>query len=94
MLWFQDISFVNQSFEDLPQEKKITPRISLICVLNHFLINCIHLKLLFRMYLKEMFFLKKKKNWDSLHARLNSHYEAWSYKKRSTKKITGYRKSV
>ena len=24
---------------------------------------------------------------DSLHARLNSHYEAWSYKKRSTKKI-------
>ena len=33
-------------------------------------------------------------NWDSLHARLNSHYEAWSYKKRSTKKITEYRKSV
>ena len=32
--------------------------------------------------------------WDSLHARLNSHYEAWSYKKGSTKKITGYRKSV
>ena len=25
-------------------------------------------------------------NWDSLHARLNSHYESWSYKKRSTKK--------
>ena len=24
--------------------------------------------------------------WDSLHARLNSHYEAWSYKKGSTKK--------
>ena len=33
-------------------------------------------------------------NWDSLHAKLNSYYEAWSYKKRSTKKITGYRKSV
>ena len=33
-------------------------------------------------------------NWDSLHASLNSHYEAWIYKKRSTKKITGYRKSV
>ena len=32
-------------------------------------------------------------NWDSLHTRLNSHYEAWSYKK-SIKKITGYRKSV
>ena len=24
-------------------------------------------------------------NWDSPHARLNSHYEAWSYKKKSTK---------
>ena len=33
-------------------------------------------------------------NWDSLHARLNSHHEAWSYKKRSTKKITGSRKPV
>ena len=33
-------------------------------------------------------------NWDSPHTRLNSHYEAWSYKKRSTKRITGYRKSV
>ena len=33
-------------------------------------------------------------NWDSPHARLNSHCEAWSYKKRSTKKITGYRKRV
>ena len=31
-------------------------------------------------------------NWDSSHVRLNSHYEAWTYKKRSTKKITGYRK--
>ena len=33
-------------------------------------------------------------NRNSLHARLNSHYKAWSYKKRSTKKITGYGKSV
>ena len=33
-------------------------------------------------------------NWDSVHARLNSHYEAWSYKKKSTKNIIGYRKSV
>ena len=33
-------------------------------------------------------------NWDSLHTRLKCHYESWSYKKRSTKKITGYRKSV
>ena len=26
-------------------------------------------------------------NWDSFHARLNSHFEAWSYKKRSTKRL-------
>ena len=41
-----------------------------------------------------VFFFFFKFNWDSLHAGLNSHYEAWSYKQRSTKKITGYRKSV
>ena len=33
-------------------------------------------------------------NWDSLHARLNSHHEAWSYKKKKHEKITTYRKSV
>ena len=33
-------------------------------------------------------------NWDSLHPRLNSHYEAWSYKKKKHKKIIAYRKSV
>ena len=32
-------------------------------------------------------FFKKIKNWDSLHARMNSHYKAWSYKKRSTKRL-------
>ena len=26
-------------------------------------------------------------NWNSLHARLNSHYEAWSYKKNKHEKI-------
>ena len=36
--------------------KTVIPRISLIRLLNHFLINCIQ-KLLFRMYLKEMFLL-------------------------------------
>ena len=25
-------------------------------------------------------------NWDSPHARLNSHYEAWSYKKKKVQK--------
>ena len=33
-------------------------------------------------------------NWDSLHATLNSHYKAWSYKKKEHKKIKAYRKSV
>ena len=32
---------------------------------------------------KESFFLG---GGDSLHARLNSHYEAWSYKKKEAKK--------
>ena len=33
-------------------------------------------------------------NWDSLHARLNSHYKAWSYKKKKHKKNKAYRKSI
>ena len=33
-------------------------------------------------------------NWDSLHARLNSHYKAWSYKKKKHKKFKAYGKSI
>ena len=33
-------------------------------------------------------------NWDSLHTRLNCHYNDWSYKKKKHKKIKAYRKSV
>ena len=33
-------------------------------------------------------------NWDSLHARLISHYKTWSYKNKKYKKIKVYRKSV
>ena len=33
-------------------------------------------------------------NWDSLYARLNKHYETWSYKKNKHKKIKAYRESV
>ena len=29
-------------------------------------------------------------NWDSLHAKLDSHYKAWSYKKKKCKKIKAY----
>ena len=32
--------------------------------------------------------------WDSLHARLKSHYEAWSYKKKKHKKIKTNSKPV
>ena len=32
--------------------------------------------------------------WDLLHARLNSHYKAWSYKKKKHKKIQAHRKSI
>ena len=34
-----------------------------------------------------------KKNLDSLHARLNSHYKEWSYKKKKHKRIKTHRKS-
>ena len=33
-------------------------------------------------------------NWDSLYVRLNSHYKAWSYKKRKDKKIKAYSESL
>ena len=33
-------------------------------------------------------------NCDSLHARLSSHSEAWSYKKKKHKKTKAYKKSV
>ena len=33
-------------------------------------------------------------NWDSLHARMNSYYEPWSYKKKKHKKNITYRKSL
>ena len=33
-------------------------------------------------------------NWNSLHARLNNHYKAYSYKKKKHKKIKTQRKSV
>ena len=45
----------------------------------------------------EDFFLKLHwsfLNRDSLHARLKSHYNAWSYKKKKCKKIKANRKSV
>ena len=45
-------------------------------------------------YLKNYFLLLFVFNWDSLHARVNSHYEARSYKKKKYKKIKAYRKSV
>ena len=39
---------------------------------------------------KKIFF----SNCDSLHATLNRHYDAWSYKKKKHKKITAYKKSA
>ena len=33
-------------------------------------------------------------NWDSLHAKVNTHYEAWNYKKKKHKKIKAYMKSL
>ena len=33
-------------------------------------------------------------NWNSRHARLSSHYKAWSYKEKKHKKMKAYRKSL
>ena len=33
-------------------------------------------------------------NWNSPCARLNSHYEAWNYKKNKHKNVKAYRKSL
>ena len=41
---------------------------------------------------KWLFLLKKKL--DSLHVRLDSHFKAWSYKKKKYKKIKAYGKSL
>ena len=56
--------------------------------------KAVHLRLVFTYFSKTFPILRnilpghffKKKNWDSFHARLNSHYEAWSYKKKKHKK--------
>ena len=54
--------------------KKIIPGISKICVLNHFLINHIHLKLWFRMYLKEMFLLSCR-SWEVLRFKFETSFK-------------------
>ena len=43
---------------------------------------------------KNFYLIFLKFNWDTLHARLNSHYKAWIYKKKKHKKIKAYRKSL
>ena len=74
MLWFQDISFWNWSFEEYPYKKTIIPWISKICVLNNFLISYIHLKLRFRIYLNEMFLLTCR-SWELLRFKLERSFK-------------------
>ena len=38
------------------------------------------------LFVRKVVAFLKKENWDSLHARLHSHYKAWSYKKKNTKR--------
>ena len=49
---------------------------------------------LVHMFLVDFLLLDLFKNWDSLHARLNSYCKVWSYKKKKHKKIKAYRESV
>ena len=44
--------------------------------------------------IKEKFYIFNFFNWNSPCARLNSHYEAWNYKKNKHKNVKAYRKSL
>ena len=74
------------------QNQLIFPRVEI----NKPLLTPVHsvLQIRFKNWSKFKFFFVFCFNWDSLYPRLNSHYEAWSNKKKSTKKITEYRKSI
>ena len=50
-------------------------------------------KLAFVVWAKFVSFFCFLFNWDSFHARLNSHYKTWSHKKKKHKKIKAYSKS-
>ena len=80
------------------KNRLILPNVKITCYGSNFIkLKAIKQWNKLKIWLKLIFILPKSPfflNWDSLHARLNSHYEAWSYKQRNTKKITGYRKSV
>ena len=54
---------------------------------------CLYVKNLWQRIVSGFFFLFVFVfNWYSLHAKLNSHYKAWSYKKKKKKQIKAYRK--
>ena len=63
------------------------------CLLSSFHIRLIKINSLFSKLLFFLLCLALFFNWDLLHAKLNSHYKAWSYKKKKHKKIKVYRKS-
>ena len=61
------------------------PQQFITCYLNIYYENKLSFNNFFRLIgdiIQNFFF-----NWDSLHARLNSHFEAWSYKKKKHKNI-------
>ena len=67
--------------------------------------GCIHITLGMQIYLNKprassyveivaLSFFESFLNWNSLHARLNGRYKAWSYKKKKHKNIKIYRESL
>ena len=76
------MSFFRQSFEGITNPSKI--------IVSFFsLVMFLLLRFIDRQPFLGVFF-----NWDSHHEKLNSHYKAWSYKKKKHKKIKAYRKSL
>ena len=63
-IWF-DFKILHMKIDHLKTTPKILCLILLIHLLSHFLINCIHLKLLLRIYLRN-FFLLSCHSWETL----------------------------
>ena len=66
--------FWNWSLEEYPHEKQLHPEIHWFLYLKHFLKNYIHLKLWYRMYLKEMFLLNCL-SWEVLRFKFDRHFK-------------------
>ena len=86
-------SFLGMFYESLPSKRVTKIRLISLDTLKKVTVKIVS-KVLFETHVANDFFFLFLFNHDSLHARLNRHCEAWSYKKKEHKKITAYSKPV